>query len=114
MALEQRTGYKPNHVEFGKFILSEQARDPAVEAAHNIITLVKLRAGKETGKTIESYKVNEKPEPLVVGGNPRATADVYSDEINATRIEFGNARTKAQRPLGRAGAEIGEMRGRPG
>ncbi len=112
--LETRTGYKPDHESFGRFLLSEQARDPAVEAAHNIVTLAQMRAGKDTGKTAESYKVNENPPPVTLQGNPRATADVYSDDINATRIEFGNKRTRAQRPLGKAGAEIGEMRGQPG
>jgi hypothetical protein len=114
MALERRTGYKPDHKSFGAFMLSEQARDPAVEAAHNIVILAQSRAGKDSGKTAESYKVNENPPPVTLQGNPRATADVYSDHINATRIEFGNKRTKAQRPLGKSGAEIGEMRGQPG
>lgn len=115
MALERRTGYKPNHKDFGRFILSEQARDPAVEAAHNIITLVQSRVTKKTGAQAESYHVNENPAPVVLDGNPRATADVYSDDPAALADEFGNKnRRKPGRPLGKAGAEIGEMRGQPG
>jgi hypothetical protein len=115
MALERRTGYKPNHVDFGKFLLSEQARDPAVEAAHNIVTLVGIRAPRSTSKLAESYKVNEDSAPITIAGNPRVGAEVYSDDPAAAPQEFGNARVRnPSRPLGKAGAELGEMAGEPG
>jgi hypothetical protein len=115
MALERRTGYKPDHKSFGRFLLSEQARDPAVEAAHNIVTLVQSRVAKRTGHQAESYKVNENPPPVTLQGNPRAIAEVYSDDPAALADEFGNAkRRNPGRPLGKSGAEIGEMRGQPG
>ena len=117
MALERRTGYKPNHKEFGEFMLSEQARDAAVEAAHNIAILAGIIVTGEhsTGKTAESYKVNENTAPVTVAGNPRVGAEVYSDEPAALAQEFGNARTRnPKRPLGKAGAALGELAGEPG
>ena len=115
MPLEQRVGYKPDHKSFGEFILSEQARKPAIEAAQDIQALVRSRVTKRTGHQAESYKVNEHPAPVSVGGNPRATADVYSDDPAALADEFGNAkRRNPGRPLGKAGAIIGELRGEPG
>lgn len=113
--LETRTGYKPDHIDFGKFILSEQARQPAIEAAEDIRALAAVRVEKRSGKTAESYKVNSKPEPVTIAGNPRVGADVYSDEQSALAQEFGNARTRnPSRPLGKAGAQIGEVKGKPG
>ena len=117
MALEQRTGYKPNHKEFGEFILSEQARRPAIEAAQHIAEIARARAPRGEGPgphMADQYKVNENPAPVVLAGNPRAGAEVFNEDINATRNEFGNKRTKAHRTLGKAGAEVGEMRGQPG
>ena len=76
---------------------------------------MQIRAPKGSGKLAESYKVNEHAEPKTVAGNPRAIAEVYSDDAAAAPQEFGNKRVRnPSRPLGKAGAEIGEMKGKPG
>lgn len=115
MALETRVGYRPDHRSMARFLLSEQARQPAVEAAEDIRALAASIVGKKTGKTAAGYKVNDKTAPVVIGGNPRVGADVFNDEQAALAQEFGNARTRnPSRPLGKAGAIVGEMKGEPG
>lgn len=109
-----KRGYKPNHKSFGRFILSDQARKPAIEAARRIAARAAETAPKQTGRLAAGYKVNDKTAPVVVGGNPRVGAEVYNSEPHAAAHEFGNARTRKKRILGKAGAAFGEARGEPG
>lgn len=56
----------------------------------------------------DQFKVNERPPPVVVGGNPRATAEVYNSDPAAAPSEFGGKHNQPHRMLGRAGAQVGE------
>lgn len=119
---EKRVGYRPDHKSFGAFLLSDQARDPVVEAAHNIATLAALRAPKGgSGDTAASYKVNENSAPVLIASNLRVGAEVYNDATHegaeksyAAAAEFGKKDSPGHRSLGKAGAELGQMSGEPG
>lgn len=122
MARETRVGYKPDHKSFGEFMLSEQARQPAIEAARDIAKLAaensRAAAGGGTHDSdgvslADNYKVNEHTAPVIVGGNPRVGAEVYNDKRYAAAQEFGTGhrRRRGTRALRRAGAAVGELRG---
>ena len=123
MALERRRGYHPDHTSFGRFILSRQARQPAMKAAQDIAAIARRIApkGKHEGSGDPTpfsarFKVVRQIEPWVNTGtgppNPRAIARVENDSPHAAALEFGNRRTKKHRTLGKAGAMVGEWRGR--
>lgn len=120
MALETRVGYRENRADMAKLLMSDQTRGPAVEAARVIAAVARENARRSKGPgphLADSYKVNERGTPWVSKehGNPHATAEVYSENEAAAPNEFGNATfRRPNRPLGRAGAEVGEMRGEPG
>ena len=119
MERETRTGYKPDHKSFGRFILSEQARAPAVAAARDIALLAAATTKRGTGEgphLADGYKVNSKTAPVIAGdATPRVGAEVYNSttkegqtESYAAAHEFGRGvgDRKSPRPLGRAGAAI--------
>jgi hypothetical protein len=100
-----------------KFLLSQQSRDPAVKAAHDIRDIAEATAPRSTADRedvthmADEFKVNEKSKPVSVGGNPRVGAEVYNSDEAAAPQEFGNARVRnPSRTLGRAGAAVGEHR----
>lgn len=99
--------YKANNESFGRFMLSEQARRPVVEIAHKIAAEAKAngRRGNTAGPHyVDQYDVVATAPPVdIAPGGPRVGADVKNDNIQATRDEFGNARTPKVRPLGKAG-----------
>ncbi len=129
MALNTRSGFKPDHKEFGRFMVSDQARKPAVEAANDVAKIARqledsadvsrsgsgrtdrVREGAE--RYAANFKVNDQTPPVVVGGNPRVGAEVYNDKRYAARREFGAApdHRGATRSLRRAGAAVGELSG---
>jgi hypothetical protein len=112
MARETRTGYKPDHKSFGAFLLSEQSRRPAVQAAHAIAELATATTKRSKGDgphLADNYKVNDKTAPVIAGdATPRVGAEVYNDLSYAAAHEFGRGRDdkKGPRPLGKAGAAI--------
>jgi hypothetical protein len=107
VALERRRGFRPDHKSFGRFMLSEQARKPAIGFSEAIADLAALTARRETGDYAKSFKVNRKPLPIEVAGNLRAIAEVYNSDRAAVTEEFGNARQpNPQRTLGKAGARF--------
>lgn len=118
--VETRRGYHPDHKSFGRFILSAQARKPAVEAAHDVAAHARTSAVREVGEGpfADSFKVNAATAPVVVAGNPRVGAEVYNDVRHAAVVEFGRTaggeRRGAHRILRRAGSSVGEMAGEPG
>lgn len=117
MVLERRDGFKPDHRSFGKFILTEEARKPALEVAAKVAALAaktaprskRVRPGK-TGHMADKFKVG-KDEYTAKNGNTRAGAVVSNDDPAAAPNEFGGPRNKKHRMLGRAGAAFGEFRG---
>jgi hypothetical protein len=117
VSTERRVGYKPDHKSFARFLLSDQARDPAVKAAHDIRDIAEATAPRssdpdgEATHMADEFKVNSASPPVVAGGNPRVGAEVYNSDPAAAPQEFGNARVRnPSRTLGRAGASVGEHR----
>jgi hypothetical protein len=114
--------YVPDNSDFGKFILSADVHRVAIEAAGDVVKraveIAPFDAMRDRpgGHYVDHFKVNGAVAPVVVGGNPRAAAEVYNDSDHAAAIEFGNSRNggRGQRVLRRAGASVGEMRGEPG
>lgn len=95
MSARVRAEYKPDRVSFGEFMMSEQARQPSIDAAEDIVKALAAgvrRAAGDGGKNghlADSYKVNREAAPVVFRGNPRAGADVYSEHPGAAPEEFG-------------------------
>jgi len=116
-SIETRTGYRPDHRSMAAFLLSEQSRDPAVKAAHDIRDIAQATAPRssdpdgEATHMADEFKVNAKSKPVPVGGNPRVGAEVYNEDPAAAPQEFGNSHVRnPSRTLGKAGARIGEHR----
>lgn len=99
------------------FLLSDQAREPAIAAGRDIAALAKTTSPRSSGPgphMADQFKVNEKSAPVKIGGNPRVGVEVYNEDRAAAPNEFGGKYNKRHRMLGRAGAKIGEWRGEVG
>lgn len=70
------------------FLLSDQAKQPAVKAAHDIAERAAETSVRKTGEFAAGYRVNEDV-VVTVGGNPRASAEVYNSDPAAPSQEFG-------------------------
>lgn len=120
MMVETRHGYHPDHESFGRFMLSEQARKPVVEAARDIARIARDLAIAEVGEGpfAESFEVDANTAPVIIGRNPRVGARIYNGQRHAAVVEFGrNAggqRRGGHRVLRRAGAMVGESPFEPG
>lgn len=109
MALEMRSGYKPDHRGIGRFMVSEQARRPAIRIAHKIVPVAKADTPVQDGVLINSYEVDERPPNVfVLPGGYRSVAKVVNTAPHAAAVEFGNKRSRARRMLGRAAARFGD------
>lgn len=112
--------YVPDNKSFGEFMLSHQVRQPAVEAAKDIMAIAIATSPYDATRDdredhfVDHFGVNEESPPVVINKNPRVGAEVYNDSDHAPAVEFGNARVRGHRTLRRAGAKIGELRGEPG
>ncbi len=99
--------YKPDNESFGRFMLSQQARRPVAEVAAKIAADAAQNGRRGEGEGphyTDQYKVNAESEPVnIEPGGPRVGAEVFNDNIQATRDEFGNKRNPKVRPLGKAG-----------
>lgn len=114
MALERRRGFKPDHKTFGEFILSEQARKPAVEASNDIADHARDLAPRGEGPGphyADAFRVVPSGSYTAQNGNRRSIALVTNDNDAAAANEFGNVgpggmgpRTRGSRVLRRAGA----------
>lgn len=118
MTLNMRRGFKPDHKSFGEFLVSDQARDPAVKAAGDIAELAAKASPRSkathkdgTPHMADDFHVNSETAPVVVGGNPRVGAEVFNPNRAAAPNEFGGPKNRRHRMLGKAGAAIGEFRG---
>jgi hypothetical protein len=100
MSTRVRVKYVPNHADFGAFMLSEQARKPAVEAAYDMVNALSgivHRSSRVGGVHLaDTYEVNEHPEPVIINGSPRAGADIYSSHPGAAPDEFGGKNQTAK------------------
>lgn len=114
----RRSLYVPNHSSFGQFILSDQVREPTVAVAEEIklaaIPLAPTRTpGKRRSKhkpVAKSFEVVQRGPVVVVGGNPRISAQVVNTAPDAAVHEFGSKRVPRRRMLGRAGALFGDFK----
>jgi hypothetical protein len=108
-----RARYKPNHKDMAKLLLSDQMREPCVQVARDIVAELKITVHRSTNKhggsngghLADSYKVNDETAPVVLGGEPRVGAEVYSEHSGAAPDEFGGKNQKPKRWLGKVGAK---------
>lgn len=105
-----RVQYKPDHEGMAAFMLSEQARKPVVEAAKDMVAVLRETVhrsngdGGADGHLADSYKVNRHSEPVSMGGNLRVGAEVYSEHPAAAPEEFGGRRNAARNWLSNVGS----------
>lgn len=106
-----RAKYKPNHKEFGKYMMSDEARQAPIAVAKQIVEDLKVTVKRSSGggpHLADSYQVDEHSEPISFDGNPRVGAAVFSSHPGAAPEEFGGrggAKNKPRRWLGRVGAK---------
>lgn len=114
----RRAVFRPNHKEFGQFILSDQMRDVTAEVALDIAVLAgqfaprrKNRGQVPDGTSMaERFRVNREAGTLKVERNLRVKVEVYNEATSAAPNEFGGKRNKRHRMLGRAGAAFGDFK----
>jgi hypothetical protein len=117
--------FRPDHNSFGKFILSEQVRDPVTEVAEAIRLLainntprsgggVRVVKGKVIGHMQDEYEVVREAGAIKVDRAFRVKVEVINKSEHSAAVEFGNRITKARRPLGRAGAFYGDFKSKAG
>lgn len=94
MALERRRGFKPDHKSFGTFILTEQARGPAVEASHDMVRTMKANAPRSAegdgSHYADAFEVVPAGSYTAQNGNRRAIALVTNADDAAAANEFGD------------------------
>jgi hypothetical protein len=103
-----RARYKPNHKDMAKLLLSDQMREPCVQVARDIAAELKITVHRSTRPgphLADSYEVNDKTAPVMLGGEPRVGAEVYSEHPGAAPEEFGGKNQKPKRWLGKVGAK---------
>lgn len=116
--------YRPNFRSFGRFIRSEQARDPVIRVSHQIAGTAgalspRRKSGTPDGVPLaESFQVNAHAGEIKVDRALRVKVEVFSSNEAAAPMEFGNSRVgkPGRRMLARAGALYGDFKsgeGRP-
>lgn len=115
-----RVYYKPDHKDFGQFILSDQIRDPVVEVAQDIAKLAGVYAPRrksgrvpEGGSMADRFEVNREAGTIKVERNIRVKVEVFNSAPSAAPNEFGGrggAGNARHRMLGRAGAAFGDFK----
>lgn len=91
-----RTRYRANNHSFGEFMRSEQARQPAVEAAREIAAIATGR--QKVSKA--PYTVSTHAPDVVIEGNPRAIAQIEGDDPLHAVEEFGSGTHSAGKTAG--------------
>lgn len=114
--------FRPDHVSFGKFILSEQVRDPVEEVARDIMLVAKAgtprsgahRTGRKAGTPHmqDLYRVIREAGVIKVDRALRVKVEVVNDDPESALVEFGSAYNVRRRMLGRAGAAFGDFKGK--
>jgi bacteriophage HK97-gp10 putative tail-component len=101
--------YKPNHEDFGRFMLSVQMQKPITAVAEVVKADAVENTPEATGAMKSDYEVNDIK--VTVNKGPRVAAEVRNGNPAAPAVEFGGKRNKPVRPLGRAAAKHGDVRG---
>lgn len=107
--------YKPNHKDFGRFMVSRQMQRPVREIAEEIKADAVANTPEKTGDLKNSYEVNDITVVAGAPASPRASAEVRNSDPAAAPQEFGNKHLKGVRMLGKAasryGDQVGEKKG---
>lgn len=104
--------YEPDHIEFSKYMMSDDVAAVAHRAAAGIArAAVRLATGvSKTGNYAKGFRVDRDFRVVVIndgdGPGGRRISQVYNDDPAAAPLEFGNKNIKPQRILGRAAASI--------
>lgn len=117
--------FRPDHKSFGKFILSEQVRDPVTEVADAIMVTaisntprsgggVRVVKGEVIRHMQDEYEVIREAGIIKVDRAFRVKVEVINKSPHSAAVEFGNRITRARRPLGRAGAIYGDFKSKVG
>ena len=113
----RRVVFRPDHVEFGEFILSEQVRDAVADVAADIAGMAgdlaprRKSGGPPAGTAMaDQFHVNREAGVIQVAGNMRVKVEVFNDARSAAPNEFGSKRNRRHRMLGRAGAHYGDFK----
>lgn len=116
--------FRPDHKSFGRFILSEQMRDPVVEVCEQLIVpIAKANTPRSRGDKYargyvphmqDQYRVVREGGTMKVDRALRVQVLVVNDSGHAAAVEFGNRLIKRHRPLGRAGAAVGDFQPKGG
>jgi hypothetical protein len=121
-----KTTYVPDNESFGKFMLSKQVEIPVEQASHAVRLIARdltpYDASDQDGLHMRDMFVVQKDQVPWISkkGIPRVSFKVINTHRAAAAIEFGFSRAlkavnrKGHRMLGRAGAQVGEMRDQAG
>ncbi len=114
----RRAVYRPDHVSFGEFMLSDQMRNVTAEVARDIVPRARDKAPRrksgippEGTAMADQFRVNEHAGAIKVSGNLRVMVHVFNEARSAAPNEFGGSHNQRHRMLGRAGAEFGDFKG---
>lgn len=102
--------YQPDHASFARFMVSRQIQKPIHDVAEAVKADAITLTPEATGALKSDYKVNDIA-PVTVNGAPRAASEVRNSNPAAAPVEFGGKRNAAVRPLGRAAAHHGDVKG---
>jgi hypothetical protein len=112
--------FRPDHVSFGKFILSDQVRDPVHEIAIAISLVAKAntprqgahRRGRKnnTPHMQDLYRVEKHAGTIKVDKAFRVKVEVHNDDPESALVEFGSAYNQARHMLARAGSMFGDFK----
>jgi hypothetical protein len=108
--------YRPDHKSFGEFLLSQGLRDTVAKvAAEEILPLAIKNTPRSRGYTgkphmQDQYRVVVQGGTMKVDRALRVVVKVVNDSEHSAAVEFGNRLTKRHRPLGRAGAAVGDFK----
>ena len=119
--------YEPNNSDFRKIMMSNDTAELAKNYAEDAMVLAKAYS-PTSDRDDDHYRDHFSVESggiVEIDGNPRRAARVVNDSEYAVEVEFGEedspkkrpqggSRGAGSRPLGRAGARIGDMSKRPG
>jgi hypothetical protein len=119
--------FRPDHKSFGKFILSDQVRDPVHEIAEAIMLTAKAntprapehRRGRRVFRNSgvgppphmqDLYRVERNAGTIKVDKAFRVKVEVHNDDPESALVEFGSAYNVARHMLARAGAAFGDYK----
>jgi hypothetical protein len=110
-----RARYVHDREGFTEFACSDQMAKPLIEAGHDVRRIAEATAPRSKGDGdhyADHFKVDEEAGVIKIGKFLRRIVTVVNEHPAAAPNEFGGYRNKALHPLGRAGALVGDFRGK--